>query len=148
MNHYKARQRENDQRWDYTFANVRAGTCPVGYCRAWKPLEPGAVGMLPGQAEQYNAQMAPFVHKFHANGHATAEEACDCYREYLLDHRLQLRDPPPNPPTLSKCVVCGVYTAGVAELGMDRWALCDEHRNRVEVEKLVPKGELESWSSY
>ena len=148
MNHYKARQRETDGRWDYTSGNPREGVHPVGYCRAWKPQDPNASWMLPGEAEQENAEMAPFVHKFHTDGHATSEEACDCYREYLLDHRLRLHDPPLDPSTLNKCVVCGAYTAGLAELNFEHWWLCDEHRNRTEVEKLVPKGEREAWSSY
>jgi hypothetical protein len=75
LNHYKARQRENDRRWDYTCANPRIATHAVGYCRAWKPLSEGSVGLLPGEAEQYNEKMAPFVGKFHSDGHATSEEA-------------------------------------------------------------------------
>jgi hypothetical protein len=149
MNHYKARQREIDQRWDYTSGNPREGIHPVGYCHRYRPFSVERCAWMTAEmCEQENAKEAPFVAKYHTDGHATEEEACECYRTYLLDQRLRLWDPPPDPDTLNKCVVCGVYTAGMAELQMQHWWLCDEHRNRVEIEKLVPHGKSEAWSSY
>jgi hypothetical protein len=149
VNHYKARQREIDGRWDYTSGNSREGTHPVGYCHAYRPFTPErCTWMTAQQCDKENTEQAPFVAKYHADGHATELEACECYREYLLDRRLRLYDPPSDPDTLHKCAVCGAMTAGMAEVDMEHWFLCDAHRNRAEVEKLVPHGRSEAWSSF
>ncbi len=147
MNHYAARQR-TDGRWDYTCANPRSRTHPVGYCRAYRELKPESGLFDAVQCELENARIRPFAHKYHDDGHGTADEACDCYREYLLDQRLQLHPSSKDAEVLRKCTVCGVYTSGYAELQMSVWWLCDEHRSRDEVEKLELTGMRESFSSY
>jgi hypothetical protein len=110
MNHYCARQRESDKRWEYTCKNdyrVR----PVGYCN-------GHFGQGP---------------KFHTDGHSSPEEACDCYREYLLDMELRLNL---ECDGLNKCVVCGTPTIKRARVEFSSWPLCDGHRTREQVEKM------------
>lgn len=64
MNYYGPRLRE-DGRWYYECQN--GGCHVIGYCG---PCE----GDLPN------------ANKHHTHGHATRAEACECYREYLLDH--------------------------------------------------------------
>jgi hypothetical protein len=78
-------------------------------------------------------------------GHATEQEAQDCYKRYLLDHRLNL-DMTMN-DTQRKCCICGEWTQKAAEIDNGQiWDLCDAHRNRETVEKLFSVGE--SISSY
>jgi hypothetical protein len=151
MNHYAARQRADDpgkHRWDYTLANKRGGTYPIGYCHAFRPFTPETLRMDQEQCDRWNRDEAPFLTKYHDDGHATAEEACACYRTYLLDHHTRLHDPPEKPDQLHRCAVCDKFTAGAAEVGnSDWWYLCDEHRTHEQVEKLMPAiGEC--WSSY
>src|SRR6185503_14244261 len=83
----------------------------------------------------------PFQAKYHTEGHADAAEACECYKQYELDHELEFKTLPlEKADTLHKCqsAGCPEYTAGIALLGQHRhFYLCDEHRNRAEVEKLI-----------
>lgn len=141
MNYFAARQRESDKRWDYTCKND--GTIwPVGYCGGWREPQTGL--LTPEQVQQWVSQAAPHRHKFHLDGHATAEEACDCYKQYLLDFDLRLGGEALN--TQRKCEVCGAWTSRFARVGHRTWFLCDEHRTREHVEALFgPVGE--SWES-
>ena len=136
MNHSCARQR-NDGRWDYT----RNGR-PWGYCCEYRPVPPD----IPG-AEQWNAKLEPLQHKFHTDGHATEEEACECYKQYLLDTSLQLvAAEPKNANQQHRCQVCKAFTACYATVGTYRmFTLCPTHQTREEVEKLLRVGE--SWES-
>lgn len=75
------------------------------------------------------------------NGHDTAEEAREHYRQYLLDQRLRFFEGPDDPSTLRKCQVegCTAYTAGRGQLGeWLMWNLCATHRTREVVEVLYP----------
>jgi hypothetical protein len=81
-------------------------------------------------------------------GHASAEEAREHYRQYLLDCRLHLGSCPET--ELHKCEFpdgCETFTRH--SLTVDHgstWYLCDEHRLRSVVGRLYPEvGEI--WSS-
>ena len=142
MNHLGPMQRKSDGRFDYTY-NGRA----YGYCCEYDPIpEDGKI--MPAQvAHDHNVKMEPFKDKFHANGHATSEEACACYRQYLLDMRLTLKpQEPENATQQHRCQVCKKFTACYAMVGSYRmFTLCPEHQTREEVEKLLNVGE--SWES-
>lgn len=85
-----------------------------------------------------------FKHKYHTNGHATLEEACECYKSYQLDHSLRMDQVTSS--TMHKCQVCGTWTQAIATVGpWLHFYLCDDHRNREEVAKLFSIGE--SWGS-
>ena len=142
MNHFTARQRESDKRWDYTCR--RDGIAwPIGYCAGWREPQPGL--MTPGQIKDWLEKAMPHMHKFHTDGHASAEEANECYKQYLLDFDLRLDGDHQN--VQHKCKVCGVWTSKYASVGSSAWSLCDEHRTREHAEALFgPMGE--SWSSY
>jgi len=89
MNYYQPRQRKADGRRDYTAMNdgmVR----PVGYCHAYHPIPDEIPYMTPEMVRRENDREAAFAHKYHDDGHATEAEARACYKEYLLDHKLEL----------------------------------------------------------
>lgn len=74
-------------------------------------------------------------------GHDTAEEACEHYRQYLLD-RLRFLDDVENAPSLHRCDApgCGAYTSGGVDVrGSLRFTLCAAHRNRETVALLYRK---------
>lgn len=77
------------------------------------------------------------------DGHATPEDACKHYRQYLLDNRLRLDGMTPNEQ--HKCEVCGAWTQRGASVDLHQWHLCDEHCTREQVEKLFgPVGTITS----
>lgn len=136
MNHYIAKQRVEDKRWDYTCNNH-----PIGYCRAYKEIDPKLIPISEQQQEEYRATQ----HKHHTDGHETEQEARECYKEYLLDHHLRLRAKMGDQQM--KCRVCGEWTQNFAEIDCQMFVLCDKHNNRETVEGLFD-APWESWSSW
>lgn len=156
MNYYAARQREKDKRWDFTVMNDKR-IRPVGYCRPYEPL---SSSLMPQQVvEQHNSEYGRFQKKYHDDGHATAEEACNCYREYELDNHLRfgkisLDEAKSKRQALEYCEaiaghgICGEVTASAAWIAgsiSSRWNLCWQHLNRESVDGLFSVGEI--WSS-
>jgi hypothetical protein len=150
MNYDCPRQRETDKRWDYTSSNRRTGTYPVGYCGGWwldEKFDPQRFIWM--DEEQYNHEVAkhiPFREKYHTNGHATKEEAYECYKTYMLD--LYLDFDKVDTDHQNKCKVCGEWTqkgAWIRGGHMHEWDLCDKHLNRETVEQLFDIGD--SWHS-
>ena len=141
MNHLCALQR-SDGRWDYT-RNRR----PTGYCCEYKPI-PEDCGWLPPEAVRlHNMKMGPLKEKFHADGHATEAEACECHKQYLLDTELRLMtQEPANANQQSRCEVCKTFTACYAMVGAYRLiTLCPQHQTREHVAELLRVGK--SWES-
>jgi len=138
MLHYSARQR-NDGRWDYTCSGR-----PVGYCCPYSPIPED--GSIPS-AEKWNEKIAPLRDKFHTLGHATEDEAQDCYKQYLLDTSLTLKTTEPeNANQQNRCRVCKKFTACLAMVGAySMFVLCPEHQTREVVAGLLVVGE--SWES-
>lgn len=145
MNYYQARQRESDKRWDFTVRNdddIRA----VGYCHpyeSWSEEKAREFGVP--FASQACARSASFAHRHHADGHETAEEATECYREYLLDHKAQYFQSYPNQQY--PCKTCGKSTTYFATVDNQSWYLCADHNHSVEVRKLF-KAPVQIASSY
>jgi len=135
MNHYIAKKRQSDGKWDYTCNNR-----PTGYCHEWRDIDPKEIPISESQLEAYRASKD----KYHSCGHDTEEEARECYKRYQLDNSLRFS-------TMSnqqlKCKVCGEWTQGFAEVDCSLFTLCDEHRNRETVEQIY-KAPDESWSSW
>ena len=143
MNYYKPLQRESDKRWDYTCSNRRTGIHPIGYCRKWKAFEPSPY-LTEEMCQRENQKLAPFISKFHSDGHATYEEACACYKEYLLDHRMERGL---HPDEQRKCKVCGAWTQVTIQVNYSgRYDLCEQHATLEEVAKLF--NVEESFGSY
>lgn len=134
MNTLQPLQRKSDGRWDYTINGH-----PYGYCCEYKPLdESGAI--LPAEmARQGNEKMQPFIGRFHADGHATEQEACDCYKEYMLDTRLRLTpEEPENASQQNRCQICKKFTACHAYVGAYQvFTLCPAHQTRECVSELL-----------
>jgi hypothetical protein len=118
MNYYDARQSKLTGRWDFTCKN-NDKIWPTGYCAG------------PKVAEGH-----PHVDKFHDGGHDTEEEARECYRQYLLDNELRFSDGE-GASSQHRCRVCNEFTSGYGELNHALFPLCDKHRTREEVEKLI-----------
>lgn len=155
MNHDAPRQKL-DGTWGYTSANDNQ-VRPIGYCNPFFEFSESTKSCLFGTDDagvaRYKEYIAPYraaneAGKFHDGGHQTAEEACACYKQYILDFDLKFHPEVKNPNTLHKCAVdgCGVMTSAAASLdSLHRYNLCPEHCNREEVAKLFNIGE--SWHS-
>jgi len=113
-------QRRTDGLWHYVSMNSEGtGGHPIGHC----------------------ADCCP--------GHATAEQAAEHYRQYLLDN-LRFQDDLQDPGTLHKCEApdCPNFTSGSGHpVGTHApRSLCASHRNRETFEKILgPVGQ--SWVS-
>lgn len=71
-------------------------------------------------------------------GHATKEEAEECYRQYLLDNHIRLRSFELEGGQ-EYCAVCGKLTNLVAEVAtVTQYVLCEEHQTKENVAKLLP----------
>lgn len=121
MNYYGPRQRDVDGRWDYTRTSGDF-TFADGYCMGYSRIPDSATSP-----------------KYHTNGHASPEEACECFKEYELDHFLRFTDDNPKEP-LHPCHApeCKEVTSGFAIVTscMVNWWLCKEHRTREVVDFL------------
>lgn len=143
MRHYSAIQR-SDGKWDYTCGN-RA----TGYCHDYMPMvEQLAKYMSKQQLDNFEANKD----KYHSCGHDSKQEACNCYKQYNLDHYLTFTDDKPKSDvstyvyTQYKCEICGDWTNGHADVGYYvRFNLCASHRSREFVERLYSVNE--SWES-
>lgn len=150
MNYYGPRERKSDGRFDYTCQNDDR-VWPVGYCvapRVWTPDDFkylwSGLEEQQREADKLNARYGPLAANFHANGHATKDEACACYRKYLLD--TELRFVGPNPDVQKPCAAkkpdgspCGQWTQHEAEVSASNWPLCEAHQTRAVVETLFPE---------
>lgn len=146
MNFLKPRQRQSDKRWDYTSANDNQKTCyAIGYCAPYRHWTDEQRERLGGYiTDEMVAESEATKHKHHEDGHATAEEACECYKQYLLDHETSYDGHKQEP--WSPCDICQKRTPSVVMVsGWPKAHLCDEHRNRECLEKVLKVGE--SWGS-
>ena len=150
MNYYEALQRQTDMRWDYTRRNdgqVRS----IGYCSGWQESTEDELVERLGEfgKHAFASQEGRRVHRecYHEDGHATKEEACECYKRYLLDNDVNLEFGTTE-DTQHRCEVegCENWTQTVAMMNTRTYDLCDEHRNVEALETLVVVGS--SMSSY
>ena len=133
MNYYAARQRK-DGRWDYT-CKSDGYISPIGYCSPYREPKVDEWFWTPESIKGYQAQKE--FH--HSDGHATAEEACKCYKKYLLDTTLRVDCE--NEDVQYKCEICKAWTTHYAIVdGSDTYHLCDEHRTKEIVESLFSVG--------
>lgn len=139
MNYYGPRQHGTGKRWDYTCMRDDR-IWPVGYCGGWRERTrealskivsmPDVEAILREQEEDRKNHLA----KYHTKGHETAEEACACYRNYLLDHHLRLDGKFHD--AKEKCAECSDWTQTFARVhGSSPIVLCESHLNRETVEK-------------
>lgn len=140
MKHYQPRQRLSDGRWDYCCEDMPTGYCCVFF--DWRET-PALASMDFADDDPKVLAMIATRDKHHTNGHETAEEACECYRQYLLDHRLHVMTTDESRP----CEECGELTNQVVEIVNFQWLnLCPEHGSREFAEKFARRVG-ESWVS-
>lgn len=141
MNYYRVRERQ-DGRFDMTVENDHR-IQPVGYCAGWHDWPDWLQMMSPEQ----HAQHLRDREKYHSTGHATAEEAAACYKQYVLDTRLRLHLRYAD--VQHRCAVCDAWTDGYAEVEMRHYTLCPEHNTRAQVEAMFTlTADVEIVSSY
>lgn len=131
MNYFQASQRKDDK-WDFTCSND-GRKWPVGYCSPFRDYnEKERKELL--MSDAWYADHLKHKGKYHDCGHDTAEQAAECYKQYVLDHDLRLDGK--DADAQRKCEVCQAWTSGFAMLDYEMWFLCDKHRTRESVEKL------------
>ena len=128
MRYYAAKQREGNKRWDYT-CSLDESCWSVGYCAGWdedsKTTDPDMIELIERELEK----LRPFQDKFHTNGHETKAEALDCYRDYLINHRITWFT---DDSVKRRCDAneCQNWTHNYAEANGRILKLCDKHRNK------------------
>ena len=141
---------------DNTWAYCRNGR-PTGYCKPFSELTEDQIknwyGPRPEDLERYNREMDSYRKaneegKCHDGGHATKEEAEECYKQYTLDFMIRISEDKENARQLNRCEHegCKEYTSGAVWIGAyDVINLCKEHRTREVIAEHVRVGE--SWDS-
>lgn len=139
---YSVLQRQSDKRWDMTVSSDEEGWAhAIGYCAGWKgdpdEAERERLEKMFGEgfADRLAAELEPLRQhqaKFHRDGHATAEEAYACYKQYELDTKLRFWE---SKSEQKKCQICEAWTTHRAELGEfhREFFLCLEHATRENV---------------
>jgi hypothetical protein len=142
MRCYKARQRK-DGRWDYT-VHIGDVILPVGYCAEFHEWTEEDVNRFGVPSNHFSIlREKEFAHKHHSDGHVTAKDAEDCYKQYMLDQRLKLMIS--DHTNRRKCLCCDEWTSYYAIVGISCFDLCEKHQTRESVERFFSIGE--SWSS-
>jgi len=149
MNYLSARQKV-DGKWHYTCQNNNR-VWPVGYCspHAECPVCHGEACFSTVFKEEYggtpcvNCNNTGFILKEDAcQGHDTEEDACEHYKQYLLDNIRYTK----SSSSMHKCRICGEWTTGIADVSMSQYyTICEEHQNRESMATIVSVGV--SWES-
>ena len=114
---------------------------PTGYCIGSfdeKYPEDPKDGTRAELWKQLRDSLLPRAEKYHSCGHATAEEALACQRDYDLDLlvRLDCED------ELRRCVVCEGWThRRIAAGNLGYTALCPTHDTREIADRILKDGE-------
>lgn len=155
MKYYAARQREGG-RWDYT-VEQDLGISKVGYCvgpfeSMWPDYTPEEFAKTPlarlmqfSLYQDWRTERLPLAHKYHADGHDTKDQACECFREFLLDHSVDYNlAGHGNGLRPCEALDCQNTTRrAVLYNNFYHFWLCDEHRTRDVVATMAPEvGEM------
>lgn len=127
MRHTRALQRQSDGRWD--MATTAGGqSYGVGFCGG-KLVTYGLAPVSDGD--------------YHTDGHATKEEAEDCYRRYLATTAIlgMFED------TQMRCKVCEAWTQHYAQIQDTVYTLCPDHQTYEDVLAQVKTRAMERWAS-
>ncbi len=140
MRYYCARQRRVDDNWEFTI-EFNGLSYPIGYCIGVPNLDSESLIEALGSKESpaykyYRDYVISHLTSFHSFGHHSKEEACNCYRKYLLDTRLELDHVVSGPRR--RCQVCNELTHMMATVDTTHYYLCDDHRTREMVERFCP----------
>ena len=149
---YEALAKKSTARFDMTRRtdDPPGGPHPVGYCAGWPgdwtsgdaEVDERAILTAYRSREAYEAFLRreePLRAKYHTDGHATAEEAFACHREFQLDHDLRFHE---DPQAYRPCAECGTLTTargGLQNCMASRSVpLCPAHHDRAMVAKHLP----------
>lgn len=139
MKYYTALKRQSDGFWDYT-SNDR----PIGYCSEYVDPDSYEEYIRKYMSDSEVERIKSFKNKHHNHGHITKEEACQCYKEYMLDNFLSLNRKDEN--SQHRCKKCNEWTQGLAGVGWySLWHLCEKHQTREVISEFYSVGE--SWES-
>jgi hypothetical protein len=143
MNYYDALRLEDGSGYHYVSKNRREGTHPVGYCSRIQPC-PECEDYRQPECEVCGQQ--GYIDKgegwYKEHVHATADEARECFRRYLLDGQ---RDESYGDWTGCEAVIDGEKCDTPTKKGLtgrpplgNGYAFCDEHRTPEQLEALTP----------
>lgn len=137
MNYKMPRQRKTDMRFDYTNRNDEI-VYPIGYCKGFQPLDlhPTLSGHYQGAKRE---RLYEFSGKYHVSGHSTYDEACQCYKEFILDNHFKINEVGPGKNGTHTCDIsgCGAWTTKMAEVANNYFFVCTGHANRETISKLL-----------
>lgn len=141
MNYYQPREKTDGNGngtglWHYTCKND-GRIWPVGYCSPWETC-PDCKGhsIVSIDAKCDKCENRGVIKRENpCPGHKTPEEAAEHYRQYKLDN---VRYDGKYHDEMRKCEICGNWTEHFALIDYRSYALCDEHRNRENLEKVFP----------
>ena len=144
---YDAPRQKQDGTWGYTSMND-GSIWAIGYCKPFDEwCENSINAVFNGDKEEYEQYITPYrlaKDKFHDGGHLTAEEACECYKNYVLDFNLRYYDDEENARQPYKCEYpkCKSYTSGGIRIieSIQNFDLCQEHRNKNCISELLKIG--------
>ena len=146
MRHYSAKQRADDHKWVYTCGSRAVGYCADTFDKQWPEECPEYLKPYMS-AEDYKTEREkhlPFQDKFHADGHATKQDACECYRQFLLDMHVRKVT---STGAMYECRVCKTFTPDYVLIGNTIFVvLCKDHQSREYYEMFRPPVN-ESWES-
>jgi hypothetical protein len=139
---HSPQQRVSDSRWDYTISSdEERWVHPTGYCAGWRSPEESEETLKKYFGNDYTIpaeereRTLRHKDKFHSDGHATAEEAVECHRQYELDFETRSHH---YENVQHKCQECGDWTHTEMSVGQFfRWWLCVKHQGRDILEKLL-----------
>lgn len=144
INHFKPRQLL-DGKWHYANEQDKIRVQGVGYCQQWVPWEEFWLDITGLTPEDYVLH-DKYKYKHHVLGHDTPEDACECYRMYLIDHarfgeKTRIK-------AISTCMACknknGCYSIIVAG---DEYVLCPDCCDTKGLERCFPVPG-ESWQHF
>lgn len=136
---YMPRQRKSDMRYDYTVSSDEEGWAyPTGYCGGWRDPEEynKKYGAMGGFSASEIEKTRAHRQNFHEDGHATAEEAEECYLNYQLDFDVRWSEVEPS----RKCAVaeCAELATWVARMEpFHRFFFCPAHQTRDDLKKAI-----------
>lgn len=135
-------------RWHYTRKNSRGSAYPIGFCSPWVSCP--ECEKWQGDDGITVCQKCDNRHLVRSEtpcpGHATPEEACEHYRQYLLSE-IQFRGPKTQASwPKEKCRVDGCNNEGthLAQIPGYHWTffdLCEQHYNVESISPLIVVGE-------
>jgi DnaJ-class molecular chaperone len=118
---------------------------PVGYCSPWRSCPVcNDSGSFPLQDCRLCEGKGLVKVTDPCQGHLTKEDACNHYREYLLDRAKYAQEIEGK----HECEICGELTSRIANIPghILSYSLCAEHCNREGLDKVL-KDIGESWAS-